>query len=100
MIIYNITYSIEPSIEQDWLQWIKQHYTTKIEQTGFVHAVKLLQLLTEIDNGGVTYTLQIAFTKTENLVRFEDFYEKTLENEHHARYEGKYVSFRTLLKEV
>ncbi len=100
MIIYNITYNIDPEIEQEWLDWMRQVYSEKIRSTELVSSLRILRLLTEIDNGGITYSFQMEFEKTDFLARFEEMYQQAFEGDHHSRFEGKYVSFRSLLKEV
>lgn len=100
MIIYNITYSIDPEIETEWLEWMKEIFLEKIKSTNLVCGLKILKLLTEIESEGINYSFQLEFDRTEHLATFEELYQQVLEGEHHKQFEGKYVSFRTLLKEV
>lgn len=100
MIIYNITYSIDPEIESEWLSWMKDVFSVKISSTNLASSIKILKLLTDIDGDGVNFTFQLDFKRTDQLATFEELYQAVLEGEHHKQFAGKYVSFRTLLKEV
>lgn len=100
MILFNITYSIDPKIEHDWLRWMKSDYVPMVESTTLVTNVTILKLLTELDNGAVTYSLQIFFTAMENFLT----YHHTFADDHQVKvdelFANKYATFRTLLEKV
>jgi hypothetical protein len=99
MILFNITYSIDPKIEREWLRWMKAEYLPLIEATNLPAEVKILKLLTELDNGATTYSLQVFFRAMEEFLT----YHHTFADEHQAKVDGlfanKYATFRTLLEE-
>lgn len=100
MILYNITVNISRMAESDWLNWMKNVHVPEVMATGLPLANKMLKLLTEIDNEGITYSIQYTFRTMEDYIAYEKEHQADLQQKHHARYKDRYVSFRTLLEEV
>ena len=50
MIIYNVTYSIDPEIHEDWLNWMKDHYIPEVISYGNLYLVNLNQVISEEDS--------------------------------------------------
>ena len=100
MILYNITYSVEKEIENQWLDWIKTEYVAEIVQTGLVVEHNILKLLTEIDNGGVTYSFQCWFKTMAECEAYQIQFADDIQDKHYQRFKGKFVEFNTLLEKV
>ena len=45
MIIYNVTVSIDASIHEDWLEWMKKVHIPEVMQTGYFLENKLCKLI-------------------------------------------------------
>jgi hypothetical protein len=100
MIIFNITVNISYAVEKEWLAWMKQVHIPEIIETGLLLEHKLLKLLTEIDNDGSTYTSQFTFRTMEDFVTYQAKFQPDFQEKHHDRFNGQYVSFKTLLEEM
>jgi uncharacterized protein YbcC (UPF0753/DUF2309 family) len=100
MIIFNITVNISYKAEKEWLTYMKQVHIPEILATRLPTDHKLLRLLTEIENDGSTYTSQFTFRTMEDFLAYQTSYQADLQEKHHARFNGEYVSFRTLLEEA
>jgi hypothetical protein len=100
MIIYNITVNIAYEAEPEWLLYMKTTHIPEILATALPMECKLLRLLTEIENEGSTYTTQFIFRTMEDFVTYQTLHQTPLQERHHALFNGKYVSFRTLLEEA
>jgi hypothetical protein len=100
MLYYNITFSVETESENDYLVYQKTIFLPSIIATKLTQNHKLMRLLTEIDNGGVTYSLQLGFQDMEDYMSFEMTYLPNIITQFHHQFSGKYVSFNTLLEEV
>jgi hypothetical protein len=100
MILFNITVNISQAAEKDWLRFMKEVHIPEIMASGLPLETKLLRLLTEIDNEGVTYTNQFIFRTMEDFLAYQTNYQSELQNKHHQKFNGQYVSFRTLLEEA
>lgn len=100
MLLYNITYNIDKNVDQDFLKWMQTVHIQKIMITGLPKSFKVLKLLTEIENGGVTYSVQYDFDSKDIFEVFENDFLDDLHNEVDKRYQGKYVHFASLLEEI
>jgi hypothetical protein len=66
MILYNVTTSLEPSIADEWVAYMRDHHMAEVVGTGcFIRSV-LLRLLNEEDDG-VTYAAQYFSVSLEQL---------------------------------
>ncbi len=100
MILYNITINIDQQIEPQWLRWMKDEHVPAVMATGLPLQSNVLKLLTEVENGGATYTFQYWFQTMEDFVTYQSLYQPALQQQVADRYANHYVSFRTLLEEV
>ena len=100
MILHNTTYSVAPETSLDWLHWMKTVQLPAIMATGLPVGHRLLQLLTEIGNGGVTYSVQLDFSTMADYKAYQAYHADAMERRIQHRFGGQYVSFDTLLEEV
>lgn len=98
MILYSVTVNINRTVEQEWLQWMKNVHIPEVMATGLPVENKLLRLLTEIENEGTTFSCQYYFQTMEDYVAYDQLHSPQLQHKHHTRYQNQYVSFRTLLE--
>lgn len=100
MILYNITMNVDLRIEREFLRWMKDVHVPDVMATGLPVTSNVLKLLTEIDNGGTTYTFQYWFQTMEDFVTYQSLHQPLLQQQVADRYADRYASFRTLLEEV
>lgn len=100
MIIQNITYSINKDLEQDFLNWMQSVHIQNVMTTGFPKSFKIMRLLTELENGGATFSVQYNFDNLNSFEAFEIGHFDDLNYEVDKRYRGKYVFFPSLLEEI
>jgi hypothetical protein len=100
MLIHNITYNIDKKLEEDFLTWMRSHHIPEVMKTGFPKSSKMMRLLTEIENGGSTFSVQYKFDSIEGFEVFENDYLDDLHNEVDKKYRGSYVHFVSLLEEL
>jgi hypothetical protein len=98
MILYSVTVNVDADIHEEWLSWMQRVHIPKVIATGFFVEHKILKLLTEIENNGVTYSVQYFLDNMDNYNTYANEHSPTLQKEHSLRYEGKFVAFRTLLE--
>jgi hypothetical protein len=99
MLIYNETFIIDDTMNDEWLAWIKTNHIPSVLGTGAFDGYKMYTIL-DSPNEGITYCLQ--FT-TDTVERYSDFYYKHLENIHAAhnkQFEERFALFHTLMESV
>lgn len=100
MIQYNITFNLEPEIEEEWLSWMTRDYLSFMTETGLFEEIKILRLLNEIENQGITYSVQCISGSLEKINTYlEEFAPKIVER-HNQLFKYKHVSFMTILEQV
>lgn len=96
MILYNVTVSIDPSIEEDWLAWMQKDHIPKVINTG-VFSKCLLSKINGNEEAECTFSVMY-WAKSQTAL--EDYFENQaplLQKEHGDRYQGKFGAFRTTL---
>jgi hypothetical protein len=92
--------SIEPAVEAELIYWMRTQHVPDVMATGLPVESKILKLLTEIDNGAVTYTFQYFFKSIDDYETYQNDHSPRLQSHVQQRYGGQFVSFRTLLEEI
>ncbi len=100
MILHNTTYSIAIETAPDWLRWMKAFQLPAVMATGLPVGHKVLRLLTELDNGGVTYSVQLDFNNVADYEVYRSQHANVLQQRIQHRFGGQFVSFDTLLEAV
>jgi hypothetical protein len=99
MILYNVTTSLEPRIADEWVAYMREHHMAEVVGTGCFIKSTLLRLLNEEDNG-ITYAAQYFAVSLEQLEAYQEHFAPALIEEINKKFQGQYVSFRTVLEVV
>ena len=99
MILYNVTSSIEPSVADEWLDYMRSTHMPEVMETGFFIKSQLCRLLNEGDDG-ITYAAQYYCLSLEQLEAYQNLCAPALRADMEKHFAGKYVSFRTMLEVV
>ncbi|REE05901.1 DUF4286 family protein [Marinoscillum furvescens] len=101
MILYNVTVSVAPQVEQDWLTWMKDVHIPEVMRTGCFAEHKFLRLLNESPEAeGSTYAVQYFAPGKAELDTYLADHAPALRQKHLERYQDKALAFRTLLEEI
>jgi hypothetical protein len=79
---------------------MKNDHIPDVLATGLFVENKVLRLLNEYDNGGITYSFQYYLNSMEDYIRYETDHAPRLQEKHTQKFRDKFVSFRTLLEVV
>ncbi len=99
MIIYNVTVSVDKSVHEEWLPWMKNIHIPEVMQTGYFLEYKMCRVLTE-DDSGITYSIQYTCANMNDLQEYQKKHSPALQKAHADKYKDKFVAFRTLLEVV
>ena len=99
MIIYNVTLSLDASIEQEWLAWMKSKHIPDVMATALFRECKLSRLLGE-EQGGKAYSVMYVAFSQEHLDKYQSIHAEALQEEHTLRFRGKFAAFRTELQVI
>ena len=96
MYIYNVTLSIDNSIHDQWLQWIKEHIPQVLGTGKFIEA-KLTRVLTK-EEGDITYSVQYRAKSREDMDSYYKHDAPRFRQEGLALFSDKMLAFRTELE--
>lgn len=100
MILYNVTISIDNTVADEWLQWMKDVHIPEVMQTGFFTGNQICRVMEDEDTGGTTYAVQYTCRSIEDLMEYQRDHSPALQQKVNNRYHGRYASFRTMLEVV
>lgn len=99
MIIYNVTLNVDPSVHDEWLDWIKIHIP-KVLSTGLFREAKLTKVLVDEDLGGETYSVQFRANSRHALEEYYQKHAERLRQESLNLFADKVLAFRTELEVI
>lgn len=101
MIVYSVTVNVDSEIHEEWFLWMKSTHVPDVMATGsFVDHRMTKVLTTQEDETGHTYNIQYTCESMDVLDTYQQDHAPQLQQEHSAKFEGKFVAFRTLLEVV
>ena len=100
MIIYNVTVKINNDVHENWLEWMKTQHIPDVMATQLFSNHQMARVLGQDESDGITYAIQYTCEDMKTLQLYSSSFAPALQEDHHKRYEGKYVAFRTLLEIV
>ena len=100
MILYNVTVNVEQSIEDDWIQWMKEIHIPEVLATGHFVENKMYRLLMEQPDGTITYSVQYFARDLNSIDAYLTNDAPVLQQKVMQRYGKKALAFRTVLEEI
>ena len=100
MILYNVTVKVENAIADEWEQWMREVHIPDVMMTNLFIEFRLMRLLLDDEDDGITFAVQYLCRDMGKFKEYNEKHAKKLQEEHAARYSGRYVAFRTLMEMV
>jgi hypothetical protein len=99
MVLYNVTVSIDPSVKEEWLVWMRTVHIPDVMQTGCFIESRISRVHGE-EEGGETFAITYLSPSHDHLDKYQKEFAPQLQIEHKAKFEGKFAAFRTILSVV
>lgn len=100
MIIYNVTIKIQQSIQDAWLQWLKEEHIPGIIQTGcFTHAL-ILRLLEVDDTEGPTFAVQYFADSKALYNNYIQNHAAAMRQKGFDKWGDQFIAFRSVMQVV
>ncbi len=97
MVLYNVTVSIEKTVEQEWLTWMINDHVPKVLATGCFLENRLLKMQNEEPGNDATYASQYLCKSQASYDEYLANFAQEMQKHHNDAYEGKFAAFRTIL---
>lgn len=98
MILYNVTIKIDPTIQDEWITWMKAEHIPDVLKTGFFTEYRMLRLLEQDESDGITFAIQYISKTRADYELYKEKFAPALQQQVLDKYEGKFVAFRTLME--
>lgn len=98
MILYNVTVSIDESVHDEWLNWMRTQHIPDVMATGLFLEGRIAKVNCEDDR--LSYAISYLCKSKAHYEQYREIFAPKLQLEHSSRYKDKFVAFRTLLDVV
>jgi|LauGreDrversion4_2_1035121.scaffolds.fasta_scaffold2687169_1 hypothetical protein len=96
MILYNVTVAIDPSVEKEWVNWMRSVHIPDVMATGCFIESRFSKVQTE-DEEGLSYAITYLCPNKDMLEKYRNNYAPELQKDHSEKFNGRFAAFRTLL---
>ena len=100
MLLYNVTFGIDKSIESEWITWMKENYIPSIMNTGLFIEYRMYKVLTHDDETSVSYSVQCFAKNIEDVLNYLNNFAPHITEIHREKFKDRHVAFNTLLEEI
>lgn len=98
MYLYNVTYKIEPAIEEEWLQWMRSTHIPRVVRAGNFLGHRICKLIGMDEPDGITFAIQYLCPDMATFQKYQKEQSNDLKRFHAKQFLNKYVSFSTILE--
>ena len=98
MVIYNVTTHVESSIEESWLNWMKEKHIPEMLATKKFKTAKIFKIINENDKGGISYAAQYQCDNKITLEQYLNDFAAKLREDSVNKFGDRILSFRTELE--
>lgn len=100
MLIYNVTISINKTIEVEWVRWMKDIHIPNVLKTGLFTGHQFCKVLSHDDPSTSSYCTMYFVPSLGHFEKYLNDFAPALRQEVDYKYAGQYAAFRTLLENV
>lgn len=98
MFIYNVTVTIDDSVHDEWLKWMKEIHIPDVMRTKCFIENKICRLITS--ESEITYAIQYTFETMDDMNKYQNLFAPKLQQAHKEKFKDKFAAFRTILEIV
>lgn len=100
MIIYNVTVKLDPSIEAEWISWMKDEHIPDVLGTGKFTESRFVRLLDVDESEGPTFAVQYTAKSREDYDVYIAEYSADMRKKGTDRWGNLFIAFRTVMQVV
>ena len=99
MILYNVTVSVDPTISDEWLNWMKEIHIKEVMATELFESFSIYKVLLQSDDS-LSYSVQYFTTSMAKLQKYQAQFAPSLQAKVAQQFGDKTMAFRTVLESV
>ena len=93
MVVYNVTFQLDPEVEQDWLHWMEKEHIPEMLATQLFQEAKLLRVCTDTGDFTGSYAIQYLAPSKQHLDTYLTAHSSSLEKKPHSALVKKHWPF-------
>ena len=97
-ILYNVTVTLEPDIEQHWLEWMREIHIPEVMSTQCFMMYRMAKLIEPAPPEGVAYTVQYVAAEMSDVEKYLKVFADDLRHESAKRFGEKALAFRSIME--
>jgi len=98
MVVYNVTFQLDPEVEQDWLHWMEKEHIPEMLATQLFQEAKLLRVCNDTGDFTGSYAIQYLAPSKQHLDTYLTEHSSSLRKKTSQRFGEKALAFRTHLE--
>ena len=99
MIIYNVTVSVEQSVKNDWLNWMKTEHIPEVMACGIFTKAQINRVIVQDDSDN-TFAITYTCSSMKELHQYQIKFAPELQKKHNEKFKEKTIAFRTLMEVI
>ena len=97
MIIYNVTVSVEQSVKNDWINWMKTEHIPEVMACGIFTKAQINRVIVQADSDN-TFAIAYTCSSMKELHQYQIKFAPELQRKHDKKFKEKAIAFRTLME--
>ena len=99
MIIYNVTVSVEESVKNEWLNWMKTEHIPEVMACGIFTKAQINRVIVQADSDN-TFAIAYTCSSMKELHQYQIKFAAELQKKHNEKFKEKTIAFRTLMEVI
>lgn len=99
MIIYNVTVSVEESVKNEWLNWMKTEHIPEVMACGVFIKAQINRVIVQTDSDN-TFAIAYTCSSIKELRQYQIKFAPELKKKHNDKFKDKAAAFRTIMEVI
>lgn len=99
MIVYNVTISVNPDIEEEFIQWLTETHIPEVLETDLFISANVFRVIEDLETKSHnSFAVQYSLESWLKLEEYQSKYASALQQKTRERYGDNVLAFRTFLE--
>jgi hypothetical protein len=100
MIIYSVTVTVEESIKDEWIDYMKNEHILDVMNSGCFNKFTFARVVGNAEGKENSFNIQYFCDSMKDMHKYQVQFAPALQKEHVEKFGEKALAFRTLLEEI
>ena len=100
MKIYNITFNVDNSVQEEWLKWIRHTHIKTVLNTGCFSSARFTKVLSHKDPGAENFSIQFLAETEDGIENYLNNHAPKIKHEIITTFRNKVLFFETEMEYI